>query len=355
MKQIIFIPGFKDKYHFGVKDWTNSRIYCSSHTLFSAIVNNYVSVFGSSNIDKLKEIRISGAFPCLLDENNNPFIKFIPKPLCRLNINEEYSKKHSKKLKKIEFISIEFLKKQSKKQLNDYDFEIVGEKFLITSEEFEKICEKISNDKNIDDERKDQIRSIKIIGYQNELKTAVNRKTGQSLDKNLYVSSFIKPLVYYKDKNKEEVAFKAGFWALIDNKIDKEIETSIKLIKDQGLGGEISIGAGLFEEICFTEFEEEFCGNGFLNLSSYLPKEDEWKNSENWYYQIEKYYGWMFSYVDPEVIRKPKKSIYYILPGSVFNKQVKGKCINLGNEKNACWFNGKPILIKITPGDENEM
>ena len=344
MKQIIFVPGIKDKYHFGIKDWTTSRIYCPSHTLFSAIVNNYVAAYGQSNIEKLKEIRVSGVFPCLLDENNEPFIKFIPKPLCNLNINKEYLEKNPKKIKKVEFISYGFLKKQNKKSLNEDEFEIIGGKFLITNEEFEEICEKISDNKNVNNTRREQIKNIKIIDYQNEMKTAINRITGLSLEGYLYVSSFIKPLVYYRNKN--EIAFKSGFWALIEipNDIERELHLAIKLIKDTGLGGEISSGAGLFENINIEDFKEELNKSSYLSLSSYIPTEDEWKYNKNWYYQIEKYKGWVFSYVNPKVIKIPKKSIYYITPGSVFDRSVNGEIVELENN---CWFNGKPILISI--------
>jgi len=357
MKTIIFVPGVSDKYHFGSKDWESSRLCCPSHTLFSAIVNNFSVLFGKENLESLKNLKVSGVFPCILDKENKPIVYFVPKPVGNLNINKDYIKNKAKKLKKVEFVSLGFIKKQNNGELSQKDFEIIGEKFLITIEEFEKLCELITGSKNPNKNRKEEIKEIKLIGTQNEIKTSVDRMKGSSLEGNLYASSFIKPLRYYKDNDKKEITFKVGFLAVIEMDKNEEIERSIKMIKYNGLGGEISIGAGLFEkiEILDKNILEDLNGSKYMSLSSHVPTEEEWKDNKNWNYQIEKYYGWMFSYVNPEVIGKPKKSTYYITPGSVFDKQVNGKCVDLGDEKNACWFNGKPILIKITLGDKNEM
>jgi CRISPR type III-A-associated RAMP protein Csm4 len=89
----------------------------------------------------------------------------------------------------------------------------------------------------------------------------INRKNGRS--ENFYHTT----QVYY---------YRAGmyFLARCKNRWRRMIEASLRLLKDRGLGGDISSGSGSFQ---FTQrdFTLPSKGEYFTNLSLYLPTEEE--------------------------------------------------------------------------------
>ena len=144
MKIVKLIPGDNDKYHFGEGGLTDSPIIFHSHSLYSAIINNLIKLYGDEDFvvygkkeenkekkvlkDDLKDIKLSSLLPAIykLEENDDKprdFIYFLPKPATKLGFDKETQDKAEddtkaiKEIKKIQFISVNALKEHNEKKL----------------------------------------------------------------------------------------------------------------------------------------------------------------------------------------------------------------------------------------------
>jgi len=322
----------KGKYHFGESGLEDSSLTFHSDSLFSAIVNNYVALYGEKNIEKLESLTISSVFPAF----NNVF--FIPKPFTKLNFDkkeqEKIEKKH-KKIKEIEFISLNALKNHNEGTLKFDENLIIDKKFLVTKED------------NISKE------NTKIISSFSEEKIEIDRNKGTTAEGQLFNVEYIK-------------LAKGGYFYFIlddsklDNDIKKNVYAAIRLIEDEGLGGERTTGAGLFEEVEFIDNSIiDKCMNSNypynMSLSLTLPKdENEFKKSIS-YYLIERK-GYIYRSTNTT---KRKKSIRMLSEGSIFSGKIEGKIENVSPEnaykvyKYGKFF-GMPINIKQEENQENE-
>ncbi|EHP86825.1 type III-A CRISPR-associated RAMP protein Csm4 [Methanotorris formicicus] len=309
-----------------------SSLIFHSHSLFSAIVNNFVKLYGE--FDKsLLNLRVSSLFPKFKD------IYFIPKPETPFfNIPKG---KDAKKIKKIKFISLEafeeylngeYLNEQNMKNIKN---QIIGKEFLIGMEEIDSV-EKYSE--NLDE--------IKLISKEIEQKIAMDRIKNITLEKDgrgqLYNVEFIR-LNYGT-----EFYFLVDYGEL-DEDLIKKINASIKLIEDEGLGGKRSIGAGFFESVVIGELNEKFNElfdreeDYHLTLSTAIPR-----NGNVEYYKLIEIGGYIYSIKGPTCL---KKRILALTEGSIVKKGFVGKIENLEPENyvkhlnHHVYVNGKPILM----------
>jgi len=335
MKLIKLKPKINGKYHFGESALEESLVIFHSDSLFSAIVNNYVKLYGDSkeDIEKLKSIKISSLFPAYKD------VLFIPKPFTKLIFKGEEQKKvdeKPKQIKKVEFISLNALKNHNKGTLEFEDDLLIYKKFLITKEE-----------------KKDRIN----FDYFEEQKITIDRNKGITLEMEkkgqLFDVGYIKPSenIYFYFLIEDDV---------IDEDIRKKLYASIRLIQDEGLGGKRTTGAGLFESIEFCEhsdFEDYIKSNSdkkhFMSLSLTLPKDEEEFKKCDAYHLIERR-GYIYH---PTQMTKRKKSIMMLSEGSIFSNKVEGKIVDVAPENNNYEvfkfgkFFGIPINVKQ---DKNE-
>ncbi|HEC91939.1 MAG TPA: type III-A CRISPR-associated RAMP protein Csm4, partial [Candidatus Atribacteria bacterium] len=114
---------------------------------------------------------------------------------------------------------------------------------------------------------------------------------------------------------------------LMDDEIRSKVEAAIRLLGDEGIGGDRSYGKGLFE-VEFDGFEWNIEEGKFLNLSLYLPKENEIEMVRKGWYEIVNRSGWVYS-VDKRGERK--RFVRMIKEGSTFsgNKEFYGKLIDV--------------------------
>ncbi|GBC75097.1 hypothetical protein HRbin06_00410 [archaeon HR06] len=111
----------------------------------------------------------------------------------------------------------------------------------------------------------------------------------------------------------------------IERDYEKIIKSAIKLLQDEGIGGDRSIGKGL-GNLEFKDFELNTPNNAncFINLSLYYPEYDElikFKDSKNIIsYDLIERGGW----VDSIVGNFRKKAINMFVEGSIFPK-IDGK------------------------------
>ncbi|MBW9222471.1 type III-A CRISPR-associated RAMP protein Csm4 [Methanothermococcus sp. SCGC AD-155-C09] len=366
MHIVKLIPYKNSKYHFGEGDLSESSLIFHSNSLFSTIVNNFIKLYGVEEFnnykEEIKKLKISSLFPAIYKFKNkeNPEIEdeilFIPKPMVRLGFDENTQKdieEKPKDFKKIKFISMGALKKHSEGTLKKIT---IGKEYLISDDEKRRF--NYNKPENMDlfnsiIEKKVSIDRVKEITLEHEGR-------GQ-----LYSIEFIKPL-----RKKDKIV---GFYFLIDfNNIDGEllnkIKASIRLIKDEGLGGKRSIGAGFFKDIILDEFNMEDLGidNKYKNkthiskekhivLSITIPKEEEFKNFYS--YQLIKIGGYIYSSSNMGYITKLKRSVYVLREGSICEKPVEGQILDLRpDDKNTVEheviLNGCPILIPIVSYEE---
>ncbi|MBW9220634.1 type III-A CRISPR-associated RAMP protein Csm4 [Methanothermococcus sp. SCGC AD-155-M21] len=357
MHIVKLIPYKNSKYHFGEGDLSESSLVFHSNSLFSTIVNNFIKLYGVEEFNKYKEkikkLKISSLFPAIYKFKNkeNPEIEdeilFIPKPMVRLGFDENTQKdieEKPKDFKKIKFISMGALKKHGEGTLKKIT---IGKEYLISDDEKRRF-------------NYDKPENMDLFNNTIEQKVSIDRVKEITLEHEgrgqLYSVEFIKPL-----GKKDKIV---GFYFLIDfNNIDGEllnkIKASIRLIKDEGLGGKRSIGAGFFKDIILDEFNMELSVDDsketHIVLSITIPKEEEFKNFYS--YQLIKIGGHIYSSSNIEYITKLKRSVYALREGSICEKPVEGQILDLRpGDKNIVEheviLNGCPILIPIVSYEE---
>jgi CRISPR-associated protein Csm4 len=358
MKLIKLIPSENDKYHFGEGDLTDSPIIFHSHSLYSAIINNFIKLYGVEEFNKhkeeLKDIKLSSLLPAIYkleDGKLEDFIYFLPRPATRLGFNDETRKKieeKPKEIKKIQFISVNALKEHNNKELKKY---ILGKKFLISEEDYEKMY-------NFGIKKPENMQLFKSFIEQ---KVAIDRIKQITLEEEkgqLYSVGYVKPLTYISNNNKNNRLI-VGYYFLLhfegDSNLLNKIKSAIRLIKDEGLGGERSSGAGLFRDIIIEDvisndlkelFDKKDEINTRMTLSTTIPK-DESEFEKIISYQLMKISGYVYSSSNYSSLTKAKKYIYAIKEGAIVEGEIKGDIVDISpkNHNHEVLVNGKPILI----------
>jgi len=359
MHIVKLIPNKNSKYHFGEGDLSESSVVFHSNSLFSAMVNNFIKLYGADEFKKyrkeIKKLKISSLFPAIYKFKNKngseieDEILFIPKPMVMLGFDkdtQEDIEEKPKDFKKIKFISIGALKKHNEKTLKKIT---IGKEYLITEDEKKKFGYNKPENMNL---------------FKNIIEQKVSIDRMEDSEKGqLYAIEFIKPL--RKDDKIVGFYFLADFND-IDGELVKKIRASIRLMKDEGLGGKRSIGAGFFKDIIIDEFNEDLSidnkllGKNYQQknktyiskeknavLSITIPKENEFENFNS--YQLIKIGGYIYSSSNMEHITKLKKNVYALTEGSICEKSVEGQVLDLKPDtvEHEIVLNGRPILIPI--------
>ena len=305
MKIVKLFPRENGKYHFGEHTLESTSLIFSSDSLFSAIVNNYRKLYPEDvegDVENLRNLRLSSVFPAYGS------ILFIPKPMTKLGFRKDQEKEireRSKDIKKIDFISLKALDEHNKEKL-DID-NIIDKQFLITRDE-----------RDLFKENKQQNLFVEIT----EEKIAIDRTKGITSKGDLFIVSYIKP------RNGTYFYFLIGD-DKIESSIKKKLYVSIRLIADEGLGGERSSGAGLFDEIRIEDDaifgNYTFDSDHRMSLSLVFPKDErEFRSSES-YQLIER--GGYICFMKGTGLRK--KGILMMKEGSIFKGDVDGKVVDV--------------------------
>ena len=290
-------------FHIGVKEGSleKTMYYIHSDTLFGGICSAYRLLYGRDELESLLEefkesppFMISSAFPYVDD------IYFLPIPRS-INLTKYVDKEYIKRFKKIEFVSKQMLEDFIK---NDFSLDvdnILQGKFLVNNEERERL------EKN----------NIKRIWFDKEVpRVSIDRINSSS---NIYYFGEI----YY---NKG-----CGLYFLVDfikKDYSNKLEAAIRLLGDEGIGGDRSYGRGLFkleDDGLSWDLESGF----FITLSLYLPMDDEIDMVRDGFYEIERRSGWVYS---PEWRGARERFIRMFREGSTFrgNKKIYGDLIKVG-------------------------
>lgn len=314
-----------------------------SDTLFSAITNIYELVYNEGEeFVKLVEngkIKSSSAFPVLENVPQNKFIYFLPKPL----LNIKTSSLESKKEKKIKFFSLGALE-QIIKNLDPNSFDLIVDfsSFEIIDEKFCCLKSEVILD-NIPKEKRFFIKEII------SPKTAVHKEKQED---SFYFQTDLQLIPLADKENK--VKYLPHFYFLIEHSLSilelKKFTSCLRILADEGIGGDRSAGKGKIEEIVMMDLNTELTNqeNLFLNLSTFNPKnQSEFDNCIS-YDIIKRGGGDLGSEGDED---NHRKQVRMITEGSVIKNKVEGRIldvspfVNFYNHK--IYRNGKAFLIPI--------
>lgn len=284
---------FRGPVHFGNKEntYNSTDFILHSDTIFSGIINCIGLLYGKKIADEVVDMflrniipfKISSAFLYKDDEY------YIPKPLDfdLYDLFNDY-----KESKKVKYIPLSFLKKQNYIKDLDKDAVSLSKGHLLINEANGKLFEIIERPRVL----VDRVTSSSNIYYVSEC--YFNEGTG---------------LWFYLD--------------IIDKGLEKNVLSAIKLLGDEGLGGERTYGLGLFEPDFIVDDNREFINaNKFLSLSLIYPKDDEKISSKLKYFTIIERGGYAFSLYTTELKRK---RVRMVSEGSVFDKQPYGAVIDV--------------------------
>lgn len=320
-----------------------------SMTLFGALANCYVNLFGAENFSEFlllfKKGKIGSIFPALKIDGQEIF--FLPKPyLSRKkpeNDDQEFISK--KKIKKIRWLSIDAMKflGNSIKEIDDEffhfvdfkeDFATIGKEFLIMKDELKpEIVEKIND----------------ISFYQKTDTVRVNiARFGQ--DSKPFDQSGIN-FCDTKIKISDEHQFKLKAFLYFPENIEKNDKWKVtkQLFAEDGIGGKRNLGKGWFEKIETSEINFDLPKNPklYLLLSNLIPQKEELKNILSYDIGIDD--GFItFGYAST----LKKDSLFYLKEGAVIDSEISGKIVpQLFNDKTIYRY-GKAFLLPLGGGNE---
>ncbi|RKX20283.1 MAG: type III-A CRISPR-associated RAMP protein Csm4 [Candidatus Zixiibacteriota bacterium] len=306
----------KGNFHFGTKEgWLEgTELFAHSDTLFSAICHNLLLLYGKSYLEEFlnnsagnnNSINISSLFPSINEK------LYFPVPKNQFPEDSDY--------RKINFIEFSIMKRC----LNGEDLEVIinsGNKDYLTREQ----------------ERK-------------------------------YWSSSITPRVSISNYTGTVSAESGGYFQFGQVQYDKEIglfflykangslnedkfKAAIRLLADEGLGGDRSVGKGFFEEPSFgsVDFPDIDNSDAYAILSLYHPVNlpIKYEDVDRSYYDIILRKGYMFS---PYSQNLPRNAVRMFSEGSIFPQENFdfGKLVDVtpdGFNLHRVFRNGKALAL----------
>jgi len=279
--------------HIGNKEgiYNTTEYVIHSDTLFSGIINCYSMLFGRKETESLVNsfctddvpFRISSAMPYWKD------IYYVFKPLS-LDLTEKLQTDDHKKIKKVKFIPENTLIDG----FNNDRYQVVGQ-FIVTEEKYTDDgfpCFKSRELARIDVDR---------ITYSTNI---------------FYYSQ----CVYGNETG-------LWFYLKISDELSGKVLSAIKLLCDEGIGGERSIGLGSFD-FEKTEAEEVNLVNcdSFVNISVFSPKNEE-ELGVIMDYEIAERAGYVYSVFGNKDAKKKKVKV--LLEGSTFSGMVEGRLVDV--------------------------
>ena len=289
MKLIKLFVKDGSKFHFGQRKLNSTDVIFHNDSLFSAIMNNYVKLYG--NIPQ-KVPRLSSVFHFSEDT------LFFPRPFIKLDIDLDI-----KDIKKIKFISKGVLDNINQK-IENYFINEDGFLFL----------------------------------------------KGESAP---YLKKFIEPKAFIPREPGNATPFETesfeisngGFYFFADDLDDKKIIQAIHMIKNEGLGGKRSSGKGLFDKIEISNYDFRENKDRYFSLSLINPEKDDFNKIVA--YDIIQRKGFIYSPFTKIGYRK--KPTYMLVEGSIFEEQISGTIKKVANAqgdlKHDVYRDGRAIMM----------
>jgi len=314
-------------FHLGEKEGVleSTSDYIHSDTLFSAISHAYRLLYGNKELNELLNdfnnrdppFLISSAFfyageiltfPLPLSINWGDYID--DRLIEALNTGRKSEEKIDrfdllKRLNRVRFVSEsifwDIVKEESriKNYINESN---IVQGILFSDEELGRLRKQLGVEENED---------IRIINRREVPRVAIDRRANVSHIYHFGEVSFAKGcgLYFMMDMRKREY--------------EREVKAAIRILGDEGIGGDRTCGKGLFKAKCESKDMDMNLksANHFVTLSLYYPMKEELKSMENSYYELIRRGGWIYS-LDAMDIRR--RVVRMFSEGSVF-KTVNGR------------------------------
>jgi len=307
-----------------------------SDTLFSALVNEYLNVWGvDSDFNKFIEafdsnrILISSFAYCLL--NKNRMLLFFPKPVhASLLVNENF-----KVVKRIRFVSQKIVEEGilPHSWLNEKECTILKNGFVCTNSELEGIGIKPENFRNIRIYTDNEETKVKVHSLSQE-DVLYNQTNLQIANNHRYADIDVGMWFTYSVENCE-------------TEIENRFTFLIEHLQTVGVGGQRSTGCGTFDEYLLENIEYSVTNNDlWLSLSLMIPKDDtDFQHFR--YYDIKQRGGRFTGSVADENNRL--LTVQMLTEGAVMNTIPVGKIENLRNKNHSVDYLrcGKGIAIPL--------
>ncbi|MGC8977608.1 MAG: type III-A CRISPR-associated RAMP protein Csm4 [Candidatus Ratteibacteria bacterium] len=296
----IFKLKFKSSFHTGEREniYEKTDFIIHSDTFFSAFCFNFLLLYGENELggllNKFKNgnppFLISSLFPFRNEELYFPVL-----------LNQMPKDKQMKKILYIEKNGFEKLLEGEKiENLKDYKF--IYKNGLLAGEK------DYNNEKN------------KVWDILENPRVGLSRLSSHPGESYFHFGE-----VFYKED--------CGLFFLVEFKekeIEKKFIPTLRLMQDEGIGGDRTVGKGHFEingieEIKINEPEGKNC----VILSLYYPTETEISDLKDGYYEIVERKGYIYS---PYIKSLRRKSIKMFKEGSVFPGVKKGTLIDITPE-----------------------
>ncbi len=272
----------KGPLHLGEREnWREgSSVFIHSDTLFSAFCHSYLLLYGDEALSKLLS---------LFADNNPPFLFSSVFPCWRNTLYFPVPKNQLPRTKEVK--NIQFIEKD-------------GFELLLKGKSLEEIVTKVkcipSNTKPYTPWFVDNVPRV-----------SLNRRSNHPVEDGGFFH--FGEVFYYDD---------ASFFFLIkyiDPAYQQQINSALRLLADEGIGGDRSSGKGLFHTPTFQEIDIAVSpDNGVVSLSLYYPKEEELTNIHDSYYELIERKGYIYS---PHCKSLRRKSLRMFIEGSVFPSQ----------------------------------
>ncbi|NTV18265.1 MAG: type III-A CRISPR-associated RAMP protein Csm4 [Bacteroidales bacterium] len=318
MKTILLIPDDHGQFHLGETGLDDTSDVLHSDTFFSALANIYEMALSGAKtlIDHIKsdKLRFSSGFYAVL--NGDRVSYFLPKPPLCFGLNDK-----PKILKNVRYVSVGIWKQL----LSDFDPEklsseidllalpTIGGDFVYAPDELGSIPEPLDN-KNI--------RTIQTIP-----KVKVHT-TAEDTDR-LYHETTVQftPIILSGTK------LRGAFYVLYEHKLDPEelaeFLAALRIMADEGVGGERSSGKGQFKDVVFTEVDLPDFANpqAFLGLSLISPSSnEEFHNGLSDYELIIRGGGSIGRMGDTE---KHRKRARFVREGALLKNNIRGRFVDV--------------------------
>ncbi|MBS3945865.1 MAG: type III-A CRISPR-associated RAMP protein Csm4 [Melioribacter sp.] len=317
-----------------------------SDTLFSAITTIYEMVYGAGeefvNLVNKNKMSFSSAFPLLEDVDSGEHIYFLPKP----NIVFSHVESLSKKIKKIKYLSFKALTMI----LENFDQSCISSSYdfsslIIVAGEYAILKNEIGIF---------QSNNHSLIQEHIFPKTAVHKNDRKDA---FYFQTDIQ-LVPLKD-NSGRILYKPHFFFLVNESLNEEEKkrfvSCLRILADEGIGGDRGSGKGCIEEIAITDFKYMpfKAAKYFITLSLVNPASQfEFDNCIQ--YNIIRRGGGSIGTDGQSDFHR--KQVRMISEGSVIKSQITGRIVDISptvnHYKNKIFRNGRAFLIPLGWGNE---
>ena len=293
-----------------------------SDTISAALASLYAQQGGGDVLDFMNSFTVSSAFPY----SGGKY--YLPKPLGRLNNDENNAHQIRKKLKKVKFVEYQlWLDVVAGKQLNINEQQLNGE-FLVSKESTGSFVQPYT--------------------------PSVQQRVSVSRDGGDATPFFFEWKYFTKD---------AGLFCIFE--ADKNNESLVKdlfmRLGECGVGSDRSVGGGLFDvEFDVMTLPDIVDANALMLLSQYIPTEDELNqiSLEDSRYELVQRSGYMSGSSHAAFTHLIKQSVYMFNTSSVLktDEQPVGQVVDLkplwnSDDMHPVYRSGRSLALPIKIAD----